>query len=467
MSHQTIIPNSPIANADLMSTPDISILDPPDCIHPLHSDEQTLDFSMPENSQVASSNQIPTDQVPTPTVPVGPIRRTTSPSPNLNPPLMPSSPKSQPCQQKSFRLNCQTLFATAPRCSMSKESAMTNLLNGPFPVEYAKIAQENHKDEGLHLHLLVRFKKKINIRDPRSLDYITQSHINLQAAKSVERVSAYLSKEDPSPLVFGNPPAGIVSDKTTTQKNKRKKNAPTERITDQIANKIKDGCTLPDLFKSHPGFVMMNLTKISTFQAKLQATLNPLSLIPTHRLTWNESSLDISEAHLQIFNWLKENLFNYKRAIKTRQLYIWGPPNLNKTSLVAHLGKTIAIYYMPGFEMFDDLWQDYTYDLCVLDEFVAKSVRVPQFLNQFADGQSTTLRVKGSQYSKKHNIPFIVLSNFCPEDTVPSHQLPMFRARFDVVHLETSIPFDELKFEEIVPISSNSDKDEVVISSQE
>lgn len=103
---------------------------------------------------------------------------------------------------------------------------------------------------------------------------------------------------------------------------------------------------------------------------------------------------------------------------------------------------------MPIGELFDDLWSDDAYDLAVYDEFVARRVRPQSSLNQFADGQKHSMRVKCGQVLKSHNVPFIILSNFPPDATIAADQLPMFHARFDVVHVEEPIQLESIAISE-------------------
>lgn len=358
---------------------------------------------------------------------------------------------------KSFRLNAQTIFATAPQCSMSKDQAMTNLLSGPHPVEWAKICQEKHQDNSLHLHFLFKLKKKINIRNPREFDYLTNTHLNIQGAKDARAVSIYISKEDPNPSVYGHPPAATPYEKTTSSSRKKSKSSTELSKTDTIANLLATGHSLASVAALHPGFTMMNLHKMQAFQLKQAVISNPLKLDHPPRLTLTiPTGTTLTDAHQAIFEWFLANLFNYKRAIKTKQLYIWGPPNMNKTTLVQELAKTLPMYLVPMFELNDDLWNDFTYEFAVMDEFTAKwCVRAPTFLNSFADGQMMPLKVKYSVYIKKHNIPLVILSNFPPEMTIHESQLPQFHHRFEVVHVTSPIPFEMLK---VIPNDENREE---------
>lgn len=68
-------------------------------------------------------------------------------------------------------------------------------------IEWAMIAQEEHKEGGLHLHCLVKLHKKCESRNARFLDH-GEYHPNIQSAKSISASVKYLCKEDPDPLCF-------------------------------------------------------------------------------------------------------------------------------------------------------------------------------------------------------------------------------------------------------------------------
>ena len=97
-----------------------------------------------------------------------------------------------------FRLNATKVFLTYPQCPLSKEEAL-QLLQQKHPVEEYCIAQETHEDGGKHLHILLKFSRKVNYKEEDCLDLQTY-HPNIQRPRSEKHVHKYCHKEDKEPL---------------------------------------------------------------------------------------------------------------------------------------------------------------------------------------------------------------------------------------------------------------------------
>jgi len=110
--------------------------------------------------------------------------------------------------------------------------------------------------------------------------------------------------------------------------------------------------------------------------------------------------------------WLETNILQ-TRLPRQKQLWLYGPPGVGKTRLIGLLRTMLRVYDMPRDEDFYDAYEDGLYDLVILDEF--KHQKRLQFLNAWCDGQPLPLRLKGSQTVKTDNLPFIIVSNFSPE----------------------------------------------------
>lgn len=97
---------------------------------------------------------------------------------------------------------------TYPRCSVTPENALPQLLEAlPDLADYA-IAVENHADGGLHLHAFLRASegKLLRVNHARLLDLDDGSktyHPNLESARQPESWLAYIGKEGP---LFSNMP---------------------------------------------------------------------------------------------------------------------------------------------------------------------------------------------------------------------------------------------------------------------
>lgn len=82
---------------------------------------------------------------------------------------------------------------------------LKNVLN----VEWALVAQEEHKDGNLHLHAVVKLSKRLSTRDPRLLD-IDGYHPSMERCKSIHASVKYVCKSDPDPLPFNVDPKNLL-----------------------------------------------------------------------------------------------------------------------------------------------------------------------------------------------------------------------------------------------------------------
>nr|AEP82979.1 C1 [Tomato interveinal chlorosis virus] len=103
---------------------------------------------------------------------------------------------------KRFRLNAKNYFLTYPKCSLSKEEALSQLLALTIPVNklFIRVARELHEDGQPHLHVLIQFEGKYQCTNERLFDLVSPTrsahfHPNIQAAKSSSDVKAYVEKD--------------------------------------------------------------------------------------------------------------------------------------------------------------------------------------------------------------------------------------------------------------------------------
>lgn len=183
---------------------------------------------------------------------------------------------------------------------------------------------------------------------------------------------------------------------------------------------------------------MMNQRKVVEYYAYRGAIATRDKLLPMPKkedLVWPEDGDPTLDSNcLQVLSWLMANL--YCRQFKQRQLYLWGPPNYGKTSMIRCLEKVMMIYRAPMDENFFDAYDEETHQLVVFDEF--KGQHPLTFMNLFLQGDSMTLRKKGSQYLKKLNLPVIILSNYSPREAyskVDDFKLDTFLVRLEVIEL--------------------------------
>jgi len=92
---------------------------------------------------------------------------------------------------KPFRLSAKSFFLTFPQCSLSKEHIKSGL-QALFPSGF-RIARELHQDGSPHIHVLLFFPKRKEIKNARAFD-IGGFHCNIQATKNPKQALQYLLK---------------------------------------------------------------------------------------------------------------------------------------------------------------------------------------------------------------------------------------------------------------------------------
>lgn len=300
---------------------------------------------------------------------------------------------SAPSASRPFRLNGKSLFLTYPQCDTPKETVLNNIKEkfGQNLV-FAVVSREAHQDQQPHLHAVVSLAARVDYNSPNCLDSLANSHGNYQAARSLRKSVEYVVK-DGDFTAHGV----VVSDYLQAAKGKKSTKATV------MAQKMMDGATLADLVTLDPGFVMMNLQKLRSFQLLVQTLKNAPTKI------WMEITppIFISPQLRKLAIWLNENL-GKPRRLRQKQLLLSSPPGLGKTSLVEKLLEYFKVYPHVGGKWFDG-YEDGVHQLIVMDEFVGG---VPMtVMNKILDGQVCTIEVKGNSVWKTHKVPVMILTN--------------------------------------------------------
>jgi len=329
-------------------------------------------------------------------------------------------------KEKKFRMQCKNFFLTFPQCPTTKEVAQERIKE-KWPGCLSLVCQEKHKDGNNHLHILLQFDRPLNIKRSDFFDFIGGQHGKYEPARNIRKSVEYITKKGD---YISN---GISVESILAKKNPKQ---------DDVAKEIVDGASLSDIKKNHVGFYMMHKRKLEEFHTE---TL--LENAKKDKKTWVEFSEEkltgMSSQNKRIALWLNNNLFK-QRVFKQKQLYIYGPRNMGKSSLIIALKNYAMVYSMPALEAFYDLYNEDFHDLIVLDEFRAQ--KTIQELNSWLDGSEMPLRKKGSQGLKKKNLPMIILSNYSLEECYSktsekeresgnTDRLDTLRCRLDIVEV--------------------------------
>lgn len=220
----------------------------------------------------------------------------------------------------SFRLNAKAVFLTYPRCSINKQSIYDHLLSLHHPVDKILVAQEHHEDGGLHIHALIIFKSKINIRNERYFDFESY-HPNIQGCRSVKKTIEYITKTDTEPISNFN------------WKERDDPEAAVKFILEQVEQGVNQDEILVECIKSNPS-LLKSASNIGYFITRASRGIR--MQMPIYELS--SFSLSITDYH-RIKEW-GDNIRTMDRGQRTtaRSMWFMGPSRLGKTCLARSIG---------------------------------------------------------------------------------------------------------------------------------
>lgn len=151
-----------------------------------------------------------------------------------------------PLPAKGFRVNAKRFFVTYPQCDITPANLLGHFKTLGLVTRYV-IGQEEHKDGGKHLHAVVEYAQKMNIKDSRFFD-MNGFHPNFQGVKNWSQSSAYCKKD-------GNYIEEVSFDDSTPD-NYRKRKADMKAWSNDKAAKARTDVVwpiaLPDGSTHHP-----------------------------------------------------------------------------------------------------------------------------------------------------------------------------------------------------------------------
>ena len=214
---------------------------------------------------------------------------------------------------KQFRINSKKFFLTFPQCDVEPSLALERILDKEC-VEWVVVAQENHKEDGLHLHICFELTKKKNVTRQDYFDYTVGAHGNYQSMRNPNRCLEYVTKD-------GNYVAHGID---VTAKLKAAK-AKTSYGFECCAREIQSGRSVYEIAKDHPGFVCANRIKLIGFQNwwRMETVSEPATTwqnVQVHAL--NRSMFAVHN----VVDWLNTNV-KRDRVFKQKQLWLYGPPD--------------------------------------------------------------------------------------------------------------------------------------------
>lgn len=337
---------------------------------------------------------------------------------------------------KTFRLQCKSIFITFPQCETEPQIALERI-KASDKTKHCKavIAQENHQDGNKHLHLYLEFPKSFNIRDSKYFDFICAKHGNLQKVKCKEAVLAYVTKENRWISHEIDVPGILQAWKIKGEKKRKREN---QTKSHKIYEYLKNGSSYQDLLKNDElgSFLVLH-------SAKVQKIAHEFRMMQEKEKREQEKPKYL---HFIMNDMEYDMLANL--PFKSKQFWIWGPPNTGKSTFIRKLEES----GLNGFQIPTNgdfaRWDDSQWDFAYIDEF--KGQLTIQFLNEFLQGSKMYLSGKyviGGAMKNK-NVPVFILSNYTPEEVYhkkTSRDLEPLLTRLRVIELKSFNDYTILK----------------------
>ena len=210
-----------------------------------------------------------------------------------------------------FRLAGKVVFLTWPQNYVVNVVLLDRIVAlWGDDVLFAVVATEAHADGEPHLHAIIGFKKRVDLRDANAvLDPLTGKHGNYQTAKSAKKVLRYVCK-DGNYVTHGDVPDFVKRDKVKKPGK-----------LDQICVKLKDGADLRSIADEYPGTFLLQKRKIEDVMAWWKRQKVAASLLP-----WTVPVQDADGRTTALVEWLTANILNV-RIPRQSQLWFLDPWN--------------------------------------------------------------------------------------------------------------------------------------------
>jgi len=236
------------------------------------------------------------------------------------------------------------------------------------PIEWAVVCEEQHEDGSPHLHLCGSFKEKQRYRSSDWADSIGGKHGSYEPMRNLKKSVEYVTK------------AGSYIAEGIDVEEYLKKGVSTR---DAVARALIEGSGIDDLLDEHPGYVLEKRKQILDFindigvkrarQVEVVTFTPPTVVHPGYG--WEA-----------VVDWLNLNMTEEPRPFKQKQLWLFGPPNVGKTTLLDGIRQQWRTYEIPISESWDDHFDDRCFDVAVVDEF--RGQRPVTWMNRFTDGST-------------------------------------------------------------------------------
>nr|UXO30738.1 replicase [Tomato leaf curl Karnataka virus] len=304
-----------------------------------------------------------------------------------------------------FKINAKNYFLTYPKCSLTKEEALSQLLNIQTPTskKFIRICREVHEDGTPHLHVLIQFEGKFQCKNNRFFDLTSPTrsahfHPNIQGAKSSSDVKSYMEKD------------GDVVDHGVFQIDGRSARGGCQSANDAYAEAINAGSKIEALNISREKAPKDYVLQFHNLNSNLDRIFTP----PMEVYVSPFSSSSFDQVPEELEEWAAENVVSAAaRPIRPISIVIEGDSRTGKTMwarslgphnyLCGHLNLSQKVYS-------NDAWYNVIDDV---DPHYLKHFK--EFMGAQRDWQSNIKYQKPVQI--KGGIPTIFLCNPGPDSS--------------------------------------------------
>ena len=316
-------------------------------------------------------------------------------------------------KKKSFRISAKKFLLTYPQIPNPKitpeEIKEIILKRWPTEIQSGIVAKELHKDGTPHIHIIIAFWKRIDIKNPTFFDFIMEKHGNYATVKSTKKAVSYLQKSGHY-ITWGAPlvaPTPIDIRKAVIQFLDNHKNKPEDLLTQDMDHKM---------------IVYSDSSKLDVYYKRVQAQKHYQDLMALQRFQqWDIQKIKTllqDKDYVKFAPYLEQivpilqliNKFTLDRHYKTPNLLLWSPlPSLGKSSLFNLIKTLFPTYIWPNDHWYEN-YQNDTFDFIIWDEFTLVGQR-PEFIKLLFAGNSMKLNMKGSHTLKQDNPIILCASN--------------------------------------------------------
>ncbi len=292
------------------------------------------------------------------------------------------------------------MFLTYSQCSTTKETCLERILDKFKRLKWAVVSHEKHKDDGDHLHVLIKHAKQFNVTSESYFDCLADTHPNISKAVPAWKVMEYVIK-DGDFLAHGVDPVEFVA------LGKAKKNTSFA----VIAKRVRDGDSLMDIDETAPGFVLQHMSKLNEYISFQRGAKR--RKIDLEKIWMRPYRKDASVHNKILVDWLKLNV-KKPRKLGQKNLWIMSETGMGKSRLKEQLMSMLRVYEAPYDSHWWDDYEDDRYDLIIFDEY--RSQYPITIMNRILGSETTPLCRRGvAPVMKYDKLPVIVLSNYLPE----------------------------------------------------